>query len=106
MQSHTTSHLHFGIKYLPYESSTTAWQALHIKKNESINEDQSFPFAFLFAVEEPYGTRYQSGSFSLIHVGSGSHCLRSFILSELQARFLGIGWNGMFEMDKKFSSST
>jgi len=33
---------------------------------------------FLFAVEELYGTRYQSGSFSLINVGSGFHCLRSF----------------------------
>jgi len=30
------------------------------------------------AVEELYGTRYQSGSFSLINVGSGFHCLRSF----------------------------
>jgi hypothetical protein len=29
-------------------------------------------------VEELYGTRYQSGSFSLINVGSGFHCLRSF----------------------------
>jgi hypothetical protein len=36
-------------------------------------------FLFLFAVEELYGTRYQSGSFSLINVGSGFHCLRSFI---------------------------
>jgi hypothetical protein len=37
---------------------------------------------FLFAVEEVYGTRYQNGSFSLIYVGSGSHCLHifSFIL--------------------------
>jgi len=35
-------------------------------------------FPFLFAVEELYGTRYQSGSFSLINVGSGLHCLRSF----------------------------
>jgi hypothetical protein len=29
------------------------------------------------AVEELYGTRYQSGSFSLINVGSGFRCLRS-----------------------------
>jgi len=29
-------------------------------------------------VEELYGTRYQRGSFSLINVGSGFHCLRSF----------------------------
>jgi len=38
-------------------------------------------FPFLFAVEELYGTRYQSGSqsFSLIYVGSGFHCLRSFL---------------------------
>ena len=35
-------------------------------------------FPFLFAVEEHYGNRYQSGSFSLINVGSGFHCLRSF----------------------------
>ena len=35
-------------------------------------------FPFLFAVEELYGTRYQSGSFSLINVGSGFHCLRTF----------------------------
>jgi hypothetical protein len=35
-------------------------------------------FPFLFAVEELYGTRYQSDSFSLINVGSGFHCLRSF----------------------------
>ena len=33
-------------------------------------------FPFLFAVEELYGTRYQSDSFSLINVGSSSHCLR------------------------------
>jgi len=38
-------------------------------------------FPFLFALEEIYGTRYQSGSFSLINVGSGFHCLRSFSLS-------------------------
>jgi hypothetical protein len=31
-----------------------------------------------FALEELYGTRYQSGSFSLINVGSGFHCLRNF----------------------------
>jgi hypothetical protein len=35
-------------------------------------------FPFLFAVEELYGTRYQSGSFSLIDVGSGFHCLHSY----------------------------
>jgi hypothetical protein len=29
-------------------------------------------------VEEFYGTRYQSDSFSLIDVGSEFHCLRSF----------------------------
>ena len=29
-------------------------------------------------MEELYGTRYQSGSFSLINVGSGFYCLRSF----------------------------
>jgi len=34
-----------------------------------------------FAVEELYGTRYQSGSFSLITVWSGLHCLRRFSLS-------------------------
>ena len=35
---------------------------------------------FLFAVEELYGTRYQNGPFSLINVGSGIHCLRSYFL--------------------------
>jgi hypothetical protein len=35
-------------------------------------------FPFLLTVEELYGTRYQSGSFPLINVGSGFHCLRSF----------------------------
>jgi len=38
-------------------------------------------FPFFFAVEELYGiygTWYQSGSFSLIKVGSGVHCLCSF----------------------------
>jgi len=37
-------------------------------------------YSFLFAVEELCGTRYQSGSFSLINVGSGFHCLRSFFV--------------------------
>ena len=36
---------------------------------------------FIFAVEELYGTRYQSDSFSFIIVGSGFHCLRSFFFS-------------------------
>jgi hypothetical protein len=36
-------------------------------------------FPFLFAVEELYGIQYQSGSFSLIYVGSGFHCLRSYL---------------------------
>jgi len=35
-------------------------------------------FFFFFVVEEFYSTQYQSGSFSLINVGSGFHCLRSF----------------------------
>jgi hypothetical protein len=46
-------------------------------------------FPFLLVVEELYGTRYQSGSFFLIDVGSGFHCLRSFsflFFSELQNR--------------------
>jgi len=36
-------------------------------------------FPFLFAAEELYGTRYQSGSFSLIYVGTGFHCLCSYL---------------------------
>jgi len=32
----------------------------------------------MHAVEELYGTRYQSGSFFLTNVGSGFHYLRSF----------------------------
>jgi len=46
---------------------------------------------FLFAVEELYGTWYQSGSLSLINVGSGFHCLRSFSYSFptlIRSRFL------------------
>jgi len=43
--------------------------------------DPHWFFLFLFVVEELYGTRYQSGSFSLINVGSGFHCLRSFFFS-------------------------
>jgi len=35
--------------------------------------DFSFPFA---GEGEAYSTQYQSGSFSLINVGSGFHCLR------------------------------
>ena len=41
-------------------------------------------FPFLFAVEELYGTRYQSGSFFLSNVGSGFHCLRSFYFFHVQ----------------------
>jgi len=37
-------------------------------------------FSFIFAVEELYGTQYQSGSFSLFNVGSGFHCLRIVFL--------------------------
>jgi hypothetical protein len=36
-------------------------------------------------VKELYSTRYQSGSFSLINVGSSFHCLRSFIFFSLLA---------------------
>jgi hypothetical protein len=45
-------------------------------------------FPFLFAVQELYGTRYQSGSFSLINVGSGFHCLRSFSFFPLRKKIL------------------
>jgi hypothetical protein len=34
-------------------------------------------------VEELYGTRYQSGFFSLINVGSGFHCLHNSFFFEL-----------------------
>ena len=37
-------------------------------------------FPFLFVVEELYGTRYQSGSFSLINVGSAFRCLRMYVV--------------------------
>ena len=40
--------------------------------------DPHWFFHSFSVVEELYGTRYQSGSFSLINVGSGFHCLRSF----------------------------
>ena len=45
-------------------------------------------FPFLFAVEELYGTRYQSGSFSLNNVGSGSHCLHSLSFSFLLSNWM------------------
>jgi hypothetical protein len=44
---------------------------------------------FLFAVEELYGTRYQSGSFSLTNVGSVFHCLRSFFFFHLPKNWKG-----------------
>jgi hypothetical protein len=48
-------------------------------------------FSFIFAVEELYGTRYQSGSFPLINVGSGFHCpLSSFSFSGIRIR-AGLG---------------
>jgi hypothetical protein len=34
-----------------------------------------------FAVEDIHSTRYQSGSFSVINVVSGFHCLRNFFHS-------------------------
>jgi hypothetical protein len=34
----------------------------------------------LLLVEEVYGTQYHIGSFSLINVGTGFHCLRSWSL--------------------------
>ena len=34
----------------------------------------------IWPIPEFYGTRFQSGSFSLINVGSGLHCLRSYSL--------------------------
>ena len=40
-----------------------------------------FIFPFLFTVEELYGARYQSCSFSLINAGSGFHCLHIFFFS-------------------------
>ena len=52
-------------------------------------------FPFRLAVEELYSTRYQSGSFSLINVGSGFHCLRSFfffLFSFLKEGTDGICW--------------
>ena len=38
----------------------------------------SLLFVFSSVVEELYGTRYQSGSISLVNVVSGFHCMRSF----------------------------
>jgi hypothetical protein len=57
------------------------------------NDDFSI-FPFLFAVEELYGTRYQSGSFSLINVGSSSffpfHAVSLISRRRLTAGFLGL----------------
>ena len=46
-----------------------------VKMNMFRTRRMLFYFA---AVEELYGTWYQSASFSLINVGSGFYCLRSF----------------------------
>ena len=43
-------------------------------------------FSFIFAVEELYGTQYQSGSFSLFIVESGLHCLHCVIIAFLLPR--------------------
>jgi len=43
-------------------------------------------FPFLFAVEELYGTQYQSGSFSLINVGSGFTACEVFLFFSLGFR--------------------
>ena len=48
--------------------------------------DPHWFFLSFFAVEELYGTRYQSGSFSLIYVGSGFYCLRSFFFLHTSTR--------------------
>ena len=50
---------------------------------------------FLFAVEELYGTQYQSGSFSLINVGSGFQCLRN-IFFFFSCLWLKIGSSSVF----------
>ena len=42
-------------------------------------------YYFFPLVEELYGTRYQSGSFSIINVGSGFHCLRRLSFSLTQS---------------------
>jgi len=69
------------LRSLPPSSMCTLWTLLlnlSIPDGQACNPlDPHFPL--LFAVEELYGTRYQSGSFSLINVGSGFHCLRSFL---------------------------
>jgi len=59
-------------------------------------------FLSYFKVEELYGTRYQSGSFSLINVGSGFHCPRIFLFlfpflfirdhCDAKNSLLNIGW--------------
>jgi hypothetical protein len=59
-----------------------------------------FDFPFLFAVEELYGTRYQSGSFFLINVGSGFHCLRRYFF------FISVLWLFSSFYDKKLTFDT
>jgi len=41
-------------------------------------------FSLSSVVDELYGTRYQSGSFSLINVGRGFHASRSFSFNAYQ----------------------
>ena len=48
-----------------------------IRRQFQVNPDPHWDFLFPL-VEEFYGTRYQSGSFFLIIVGSDFHCLRIF----------------------------
>ena len=59
-------------------------------------------FSLLFVVEELDGTRYQSGSFSLINVGSGFQSLRSFSFFSFLAHRLAISF-GQFTVFVHFS---
>jgi hypothetical protein len=58
---------------------------------QACNPPIPIDFFFLFTVEKFYGTRYQSGSFSLNNVGSGFHCLRNFSFSIWWAGWMGEG---------------
>jgi len=66
-------HIDTGIRYLPNQ-----FLVFHNLLN-IFQQKRTSTFGEVFGVvEELYGTRYQSGSFSLFNVGSGFHCLRSF----------------------------
>ena len=57
-----------------------------------------FNFLLFSLVREFYETRYQSGSFSLLKLGNGFSCLRSFLFFTFQDRGMQMFTNLLQEM--------